>query len=523
MLLSTRLCGRASPPARARAVGPGERADRARCAGDDPSDRPDRRHHRALSERLDLELALEPTDSVAVIEGDHVRRGQTSGGSRHDRSARELRRRRTQRRHPIRARTDQTQYQAQLNIGQGSEQVRNAQAAVGQAQQTLELDQTQSQPLSGAACRAGTSRNSKSTSSARRFATTNSKLDSAKASLASAALNARVNGTYQQGLQAANVASAQAAAQSAYAQAAQIQAPIDKTVIRSPVDGVVVNRNLNPGEYPGSQTIFTVQQLDPVYAELNASSTDVFRIRRGAAVAVSVAGVDGATYRGRVNAVLGQVEPGSTNFTVEAILANPGLRLKSGMAVTGTVSLPTVSGVGIPATAFLDDQHDTVMIVDANGNARQVSVREEGSDGKTSIVAGLASRNEGRLERPARPNGRSADRRHAVRLPEPVVRAMWPTRLFVLRPTLVFVTLALVAVAGAVALATIVQQQFPNIDFPTITVRASYPGGSTTEIRDAIVRPIEDAIAGRARPRSHQHDRAARSSDDLGGVLAELE
>jgi len=73
---------------------------------------------------------------------------------------------------------------------------------------------------------------------------------------------------------------------------------------------------------------------------------------------------------------------------------------------------------------------------------------------------------------------------------------MWPTRIFVDRPTLVFVTLALLAVAGAVSLATIVQQQFPNIDFPTITIRASYPGGSTTQIRDAIVKPIEDAIAG---------------------------
>jgi HAE1 family hydrophobic/amphiphilic exporter-1 len=73
---------------------------------------------------------------------------------------------------------------------------------------------------------------------------------------------------------------------------------------------------------------------------------------------------------------------------------------------------------------------------------------------------------------------------------------MWPTRLFVLRPALVFVALALIAVAGAMSLSTIVQQQFPNIDFPTISVRASYPGGSTTEMRDAIVRPIEDAIAG---------------------------
>jgi hydrophobic/amphiphilic exporter-1 (mainly G- bacteria), HAE1 family len=73
---------------------------------------------------------------------------------------------------------------------------------------------------------------------------------------------------------------------------------------------------------------------------------------------------------------------------------------------------------------------------------------------------------------------------------------MWPTRIFVHRPTLVFVVLALLAVTGAVSLSTIVQQQFPNIDFPTITVRASYPGGSTTQIRDAIVKPIEDAIAG---------------------------
>ena len=73
---------------------------------------------------------------------------------------------------------------------------------------------------------------------------------------------------------------------------------------------------------------------------------------------------------------------------------------------------------------------------------------------------------------------------------------MWLTRLCVERPTIVFVLLALIVVAGAIGGLTITQQQFPNVDFPTINVRASYPGGSTTEIRDAIVRPLEDAIAG---------------------------
>jgi HAE1 family hydrophobic/amphiphilic exporter-1 len=70
------------------------------------------------------------------------------------------------------------------------------------------------------------------------------------------------------------------------------------------------------------------------------------------------------------------------------------------------------------------------------------------------------------------------------------------TQLFVNRPTLVFVAVALVVLVGVFSLATLVQQQFPNIDFPTVNVSASYPGASPSELRDAVVRPLEDAIAG---------------------------
>ncbi len=52
------------------------------------------------------------------------------------------------------------------------------------------------------------------------------------------------------------------------------------------------------------------------------------------------------------------------------------------------------------------------------------------------------------------------------------------------------------SLAGFFALATIVQQEFPNVDFPTISVSASYPGASPSELRDSVVRPLEDAIAG---------------------------
>jgi hydrophobic/amphiphilic exporter-1 (mainly G- bacteria), HAE1 family len=70
------------------------------------------------------------------------------------------------------------------------------------------------------------------------------------------------------------------------------------------------------------------------------------------------------------------------------------------------------------------------------------------------------------------------------------------TQLFVNRPPLVFVAIALVSLLGAFALATLVQQNFPNIDFPTVNVSVGYPGAPPSELRDAVVRPIEDAIAG---------------------------
>ncbi len=70
------------------------------------------------------------------------------------------------------------------------------------------------------------------------------------------------------------------------------------------------------------------------------------------------------------------------------------------------------------------------------------------------------------------------------------------TRLFIARPALVFVFMALVAIFGVYSCATLIQEQFPNVDLPVIAVEFSYIGASSTEMRDAIVRPIEDAISG---------------------------
>ncbi len=346
----------------------------------------------------------EPTDAVNVNEGDQVHAGEVIAVL----DTADLRAQLAQAQATIEtdqrtaesddAKVVQAQYTQKLNIGQSSDQVRSAQAAVVAARSTLANDQLtlsrDAQLLAN-----GYIAQSQYDQQKTQVQTDSSNLRTAEANLASTITNQQVNGTTTTGLQAANVASvaadaraARALIQQAVAQVQQFQASISKATIVSPVNGVVVNRNLNPGEYPGARTIFTIQQLANVYAELNASSSDTFAIPVGAPVSISVSGNDTRTYTGKVVAVLGQVTPGSTNFTVKVLVQNADGKLQSGLPVTASASLPPVSGIGIPTTAFLDDTHTTVMVADdevVDTVAKLVHVHELGSDGKTSIVSGL--------------------------------------------------------------------------------------------------------------------------------------
>ncbi len=70
------------------------------------------------------------------------------------------------------------------------------------------------------------------------------------------------------------------------------------------------------------------------------------------------------------------------------------------------------------------------------------------------------------------------------------------TRVFLKRPTLVFVLIALTLIAAVMALRSLVVQQTPNSGLPNISVSVAYSGASTTELVTEIAQPIEDQLAG---------------------------
>ena len=333
----------------------------------------------------------EPAAAVYVQEGERVRKGQVLAKlDTSDLQAQLASDLATA--HADAASTSHTLYAGGLSITQGVDQLHSAQAAVQQAEKTLAFDsltlQRDEQLL-----RQGYLAQQTVDQVATTVHNDEQALHSAQATLSSAQANVQANGSSVNapGLQQSSVEQAKAQETVALANAQQVRVQIAKATIVSPIDGVVVNRNFNPGEYPGTRQLFTLQQIDPVYAVLQGSGAQVAQIAHDATATIAVSDLNAKTFRGPVIGILNQIVPGSTNFQVKVRLNNPDRKLRPGMAVLGHVTLPQVAGIRIPTTAFTDPNHNRVLTVDDKGIVHTANVTELADNGTISVVKGLTA------------------------------------------------------------------------------------------------------------------------------------
>lgn len=328
----------------------------------------------------------EPADQVNVQEGDRVHKGellaQLDTADLRAQLAADIASAQSSR-----AKATQTYDQAGLTISQNSNTVNAGRAAVRQAQVTLSNDQLTLQ-RDAALLKQGYIAQSQYDQQATTVKNDQQAVQSAQVTLQNDISQVKTNGTTSSGLQGANVAAAQADVQTALAQADQVRVQIAKAAIVSPIDGVVVNRNLNPGEFPGTRTIFTVQETDHVYAVLNGAGSQVVGVRNGSAVDVTSDLLPGKHTRGTVVGVLNAVQPGTTNFVLKVLIDNTRNALRPGMVVSATASLPGASGIRVPVTSFLDTTNSTLQVVH-DGLAQTVHVTMIAADDKNAIVTGL--------------------------------------------------------------------------------------------------------------------------------------
>jgi membrane fusion protein (multidrug efflux system) len=158
---------------------------------------------------------------------------------------------------------------------------------------------------------------------------------------------------------AANVAQARAAVGRAQAALDLARQDQDHAVIRAPIDGVVGDRQVEPGDYvqPGTR-VLTLVPIRSLYVTANFKETQVSRMLVGQAATIKVDALPGHTLKGEVESFapgsgsqfsLLPFEPGTGNFTkivqripvrISLDPGQPGLdRLRPGLSSTVTVRL----------------------------------------------------------------------------------------------------------------------------------------------------------------------------------------
>jgi HlyD family secretion protein len=323
---------------------------------------------------------IEPADTVYVSEGDHISKGQVIAQL----DTADLQAQLQSAVGTIasdEAKTKQTTLQSGLTIVQNNNSINAAKATLGQAQQTQSND-TVTLNRDEQLLKQGYLAQSTYDQAKTLVANDQQAVRAAQVNLQNTISQVQANGTTSSGLQGATIDSVKAAEQTAQGAANQLRVQIEKARIVSPIDGVVVNRNINPGEFPGTRQIFTLQQTDKVFAVLNGSGGQIVGVQTGSPV--KIVSSDRATLSGNasVSAVLDQITPGSTNFIIKAVLPNPRGGFHPGMVITGLVSRARTSGITIPRTAFTDDSQTTVQtIVQRPGGAAAFS-RGAGGGGR---------------------------------------------------------------------------------------------------------------------------------------------
>jgi len=189
-------------------------------------------------------------------------------------------------------------------------------------------------------------------------------------------------------------ARANASVSQALAALASAQTDMDRTVIRSPIDGVVVDRQVNPGQSVAASfqapTLFVIaQDLSRLQANITVDEADIGGVHERMPVRFTVDAFPGQDFEGAVTQVRQQGVPASgvVSYTVVVEADNPGRRLLPGMTanaqiiverVPQTLRVPNAALRFRPADDDLVERGQQLIAENGEGGGEMRRVRAEG-------------------------------------------------------------------------------------------------------------------------------------------------
>ncbi len=156
------------------------------------------------------------------------------------------------------------------------------------------------------------------------------------------------------------------------------QAQLSYSEIRSPINGVITDRPLYPGEMAAAGTpLLTVMDISSVIAKAHIPQDDAAALKVGDKGSITVPGIT-EPINGKVTVVSPALDPNSTTVEIWFEVKNPKHELKPGTSVHLSMTAQTVKdALVVPANSILTSPEGstTVMLVGSDGLAHQQAVK----------------------------------------------------------------------------------------------------------------------------------------------------
>lgn len=189
------------------------------------------------------------------------------------------------------------------------------------------------------------------------------------------------------------------AAAAALAQAegglAQIQDMLTRTVIRSPLTGVVYERNVEPGEVVspgGMRPLLRVADLGSQYLEASVSERLAHQVQAGQRVLISVHAGGDTNLEGRVERLVPVADPGRRDFLVRVSLPNARSVLRPGMFAEAKIVVSEHAGVVVVPKDALVTRGERMVVFVVRGDKAAERRVEVGLVDRTQaeVLSGLS-------------------------------------------------------------------------------------------------------------------------------------
>jgi membrane fusion protein, copper/silver efflux system len=168
-------------------------------------------------------------------------------------------------------------------------------------------------------------------------------------------------------------------------------------VLRAPMAGEVAEKMVTDGQaVQAGENLFLIADRSVLWVDLAVYEMDARSLRIGAPVAVSVDGLPGRTYEGRITFIHPTVDEKTRTLTARAEVVNTDGALRPGMYATAMIRPAQARALTVPTEAVLPTGTQDLVFVnrgDGQFTPRQVQIGIRG-DSVVEVVGGLKSGDE---------------------------------------------------------------------------------------------------------------------------------